>query len=126
MRKAAARRPETVVPLRFTAAAGGRRLCAVTEGHDGDAVLAGLVPEICLDTAVSEDQSSGGEAFEHEVVALERRSLGVLVEVGLEGDLQDLAGVGPLGGDQLGALGEAAVRCGRVRGRPGPPCGGTD
>src|SRR5215468_2322403 len=109
MRKVAARRRETVVPRRFTAAAGGRRLCAVTEGHDGDAELAGLVPEICLDAAIAEDKSSSGEAVEHKVVTLERRSLGVPVEVGLEGDLRDLAGVSPLGGDQLGALGEAAV-----------------
>ena len=42
------------------AAAGGRRLCAVTEGPDGDAELAGLVAEVCLDGAVAEDESSGG------------------------------------------------------------------
>ena len=38
------------------------------------------------------------------VVALERRCLGVLGPVGLEGDLRHLAVVGPFGGDEFGAL----------------------
>ena len=48
--------------------------------------------------------------FEHCVVALERRGLGVLGPVGLEGDLRHLAVVGPAGGDQLGALRRAAMQ----------------
>ena len=44
------------------------------------------------------------------VVALERRGLGVLRPVGLEGDLRNLSVVGPLGGDQFGALGRSAMQ----------------
>ena len=47
---------------------------------------------------------------QHLVVALERRGLGVLGPVGLEGDLRNLAVVGPAGGDALGALRRAAVQ----------------
>ena len=44
------------------------------------------------------------------VVAFERRRLGVLGPVGLEGDLRHLAVVGPFGGDEFGALRRSAVQ----------------
>src|SRR5712671_7690003 len=47
---------------------------------------------------------------EHLIVAPEGRGLGVAGPVGLEGDLGDLAGVGPGGGDALGAPRGAAVQ----------------
>ena len=50
------------------------------------------------------------QLVEYRIVALEWRGLGMLRPVGLEGDLRDLAVVGPLGGDQLGALWRSAVQ----------------
>ena len=53
-----------------------------------------------------------GQCFEHLVVAVERPRLGVTRPVGFEGDLSDLAIVGPAGGDALGPSGA-------------PPCSNT-
>ena len=51
-----------------------------------------------------------GSTFEHPIVALERRGLGVPGPVRLEGDLRHLAVVGPAGGDALGALRRTAMQ----------------
>ena len=56
------------------------------------------------------DQDADRQRLEHRVVALERRGLGVLGPVGLEGDLRHLAVIGPAGGDALGALRRSAVQ----------------
>src|SRR3546814_8731314 len=50
------------------------------------------------------------DLVEQLVVALEGRGVAVAVPVGLEGDLHDLAVVGPAGGDALGAAGRSEER----------------
>ena len=54
--------------------------------------------------------SPTGSVLQKLIVALEGRGLGVARPVGLEGDLRDLAAVGPAGCDALGALRCAAVQ----------------
>ena len=66
--------------------------------HDRDAELAGLVREIVLNPGSGEVDDPDRHGVEHRVVALERRCLGVLGPVGLEGDLRDLAVAGPFRG----------------------------
>ena len=51
-----------------------------------------------------------GTSARSSVVALEGRGLAVAIPVGLEGDLRDLAAVGPAGGDALGATRRAAMQ----------------
>ena len=50
-----------------------------------------------------EDNEADRHGFQHLIVALERRRLGVTCPIGLEDDLRDLASFGPAGGDALGA-----------------------
>ncbi len=71
---------------------------------DWDAMLSSLVGEILLDTGARKHDDPDGKHLQHCVVAFERRGLGVSGPVGLEGDLRDLAVIGPFGGNALGAL----------------------
>ena len=64
-----------------------------------------LVGEVGGDARAGESDETGGQRFEHLIVALEGRRLGVLGPVGLEDNLRDLVVIGPTGGDALGALG---------------------
>lgn len=67
-----------------------------------DAKLPSLVCEIVLDACAGEDDDADGQDIEDLIVALERGGLGGACPVRLEGDLHDLAGLGPFGGDQFG------------------------
>ena len=64
-----------------------------------DSQLPGLVGEVGGDAGAGEGDETGGQRFEHLIVALEGRGLGVLGPVGLEDDLRDLVVIGPAGGD---------------------------
>lgn len=77
---------------------------------DRNAQLLGFIGEIVLDSRAREMHYADRQLVKHRVVALEWSGLGMLRPVGLEGDLRDLAIVGPLGGDQLGTLGVSAVQ----------------
>ena len=81
-----------------------RSRAALREAVDRDAHLAGLVGEVFLDPGSGEDDDPDRHGFEHPVVALEWRGLGVLGPVGLEGDLRHLAVVGPGGRDAFGTF----------------------
>ncbi len=61
------------------------------------------------------DDDADRHGFEHLIVALERRRLGVTRPVGFEDDLRRLAIVGPAGGDALGATRATAVQQHHVR-----------
>ena len=63
-----------------------------------------FVGEIAGDAGAGEDDDARGHDLEHAVVALEGSGLAVGGPVGLEGDLRDLAMIGPAGGRLLGAL----------------------
>jgi hypothetical protein len=52
-----------------------------------DAQLSGLVCEVGGDAGAGEGDETGGQCFEHLIVALEGRGLGVPGPVGLEDDL---------------------------------------
>ena len=69
-----------------------------------DAELFGLVGEVFLDAIAREDEHAHREHVQHGVVALERCGLGVFGPVGFEGDLRDLPGLGPFGGEEFCAL----------------------
>ncbi len=87
-------------------------LCAsrpLLELHDRDTQLLGFVGQVLLDAIAREDEDAHGQHFEHGVVALEGRGLGVLGPLGLEGDLRHAPGFGPFGGDEFRALGAATV-----------------
>src|SRR5215472_14258956 len=86
-----------------------RRSCAAVELPDRDAELLGLVGEVGGDAGAREHDDPDRHHGEHLVVAPERCSLGVAGPVGHEGDLRDLASVGPGGGDALGAPRAAAM-----------------
>src|SRR6266851_6807278 len=86
-----------------------RRSCAAVELPDRDAELFGLVGEVRGDAGAWKYDDPDRHHGEYLVVAPERCGLGVAGPVGLEGDLRDLAGVGPGGGDALGAPRAAAV-----------------
>ena len=90
---------------------GKRRLRAVHPGPpDRDAEPAGLVGEVAWMPVPGKTRAPVGKAASICVVALERRGLGVLRPVRLEGDLRHLAVIGPAGGDALGALRRSAVQ----------------
>jgi hypothetical protein len=61
------------------------------------------------DAGAGEDHNTGWQDFEHAVIALERRGLAVAGPVGPEGDLRDLAVIGPAGGGFLRAFRRAAM-----------------
>src|SRR5258708_39215379 len=86
-----------------------RRSCAAVELPDWDAELLGLVSDVCRDAGARKHDDPDRHDGKHLIVAPERCGLGVADPVGLESDLGDLAGVGPGGGDALGALWAAAV-----------------
>src|SRR3546814_8599169 len=71
------------------------RAASLPEIEQRDAELAGLVGEVVLDTRARKHDDADRQHVQHLIVALERRGLGVLRPVGLEGDLRHLAGVGP-------------------------------
>lgn len=78
------------------------RAAPLAEVKGFDAELAGLVCEIVLDACAGEDEDADGEDIEDLIVALEGGGFGVACSVGFEGDLHNLAGLGPFGGDQVG------------------------
>ncbi len=80
---------------------------AEIKGFDGE--LAGLVCEIVLDAGAGEDDDTDGQDVEDLIVALEGGGFGVARPVGFEGDLHDLAGLDPFGGDQFGTARRSAV-----------------
>src|SRR6267154_2040560 len=86
-----------------------RRSCGAVELPDRDAELLGLVGEVRGDAGARKYDDPDRHHGEHLVVAPERCGLGMAGPVGLEGDLGDLAGVGPGGGGALGAPRAAAV-----------------
>ncbi len=87
---------------------GGLR--PLLELQDRDAELLGLVGEVFLDAIARKDENAHGEHVQHGVVALEGCGLGVFGPVRLEGNLRDLAGFGPFGGDEFGTLGASPVQ----------------
>ena len=80
-----------------------------------DAELLRLVGEVGGDAGAGENDNARGQDFEDAVVALEGRRLAVAGPVGLEGDLRNLAAIGPAGGGLLGAFGAAAMDEDHVR-----------
>ncbi len=74
-----------------------------------DAERGRLVGEIVGYVGGREDHESDRQHVQHAVVALEGRDLAFARPVRLEGDLGDVALVGPAGGDALGARGGAAI-----------------
>lgn len=82
------------------------------EFPDIDAEPTGLIAKVVGDAGTGKDDDARWHDRKHVVVAAKRGGLGVLVPVGLEGDLGDLAGLGPAGGDTLGAFGRAP--CSRI------------
>jgi hypothetical protein len=81
-----------------------RSRAAAPELPNRNAELLGLVGEVVLNAGAGEHHDPDRQHVENLVVAFERRGLGVLGPVGLEGDLRHLAVVGPFGGDEFGAL----------------------
>jgi hypothetical protein len=80
-------------------------ICEVgDEFPNGDAELPRLVGQVLLIAGAGEDHDADRQHVEHLIVALERRCLGVFGPIGFEGDLRDLAVVGPAGCDAFGAL----------------------
>jgi hypothetical protein len=85
-------------------------VAALAEIEERDAELPGLVSEVIGNAGAGEDHKADWQTFEQLVVALERRRLGVPRPVRLEDNLRHVAGIGPAGGDLLGAAGIAAVQ----------------
>src|SRR5208283_657806 len=91
-------------------ASNRRSRAALVESPHGDAEFPRLVGEVGGDPRAGESDDADRQYVEHLVVALERRGLGVLRPVGLEGDLRNLSMIGPFGCDALGALRRASVQ----------------
>ena len=91
-------------------ASNRRSRAALVERPHGDAEFARLVGEVRGDPRAGESDDADRQHVEHLVVALERRRLGVLGPVGLEGDLRNLSMIGPFRCDALGALRRASVQ----------------
>src|SRR6266852_3556418 len=88
-----------------------RRSCAaIAEFPNRDPDPLGFADEIVLNAAAREEDDADRHGVEHLVIALERCSLGVPGPIGIEGDLLDVAVVGPTGGDTRGALRRTAVQ----------------
>src|SRR5579885_1299689 len=62
---------------------------------DRDAELTRLVGEDCRNARAGSDDDADRQGFEHLVVALEGRGLGVTLPSRLEGDLRHVAMIGP-------------------------------
>jgi len=101
--------------LRVGGSEDGRRRSRAAEFPNGNAEASRLVGKIVLDSSAREMHDADRHKFEHAVVALERRRLGVLGPVRLEGDLWNLPGDRPFGGDQFGTLWRAAMDQDHVR-----------
>src|SRR6201989_2089297 len=86
-----------------------RRRSRVAEFPDGDAQSLRLVGEVVLDSSARKMHDADWQQFEHRVVALERRCLGMSGPVWLERDLWHLPGGRPFRGDQFGALWRAGT-----------------
>src|SRR5690242_4561069 len=86
-------------PARRMARRSGRG--ALAEIPDLDAELARLVGEIGLDARTGEDDDAFGHELEHDVVALERRRVAVLVPVGLARILRHVTIARPARGNVL-------------------------
>jgi hypothetical protein len=68
----------------------------------------GLVGEVVLDSVAGEDQDADWQGFEHGIVALEGRGLGMCGPVGTECDLRDVSV--PAMGDVLAMMRRTAFR----------------
>lgn len=75
-----------------------------TEVEQRDAKFPRFVGEVVLNTGAWKNDDTNRKRVEHLIVAPERRGLGMFCPVGLEGDLGNLAVVGPAGSYALGAL----------------------
>jgi hypothetical protein len=75
-----------------------------------DAEGLGLDGEVFADAGAGEDDDPDWQGLQHLVVALEWRGLGVACPIRPEGNLDDLAVVGPAGGGALGAARAAAIQ----------------
>ena len=80
------------------------------EAPDRNAHLAGFIGEVGRDARARKRDQAGRKRFEHLVVALERRGLGVPVPIGFEHDLRHLAVIGPAGGCAFGAARRPAMK----------------
>src|SRR5439155_12339709 len=85
-----------------------RRRSRAAKFPNGNAEAFRLVGKVVLDSRAREMHDADRNEFEHGVVALERRRLGMLRPVGLESDLRHLPVGRPFGGDQFGAFWRAA------------------
>lgn len=81
-----------------------RSRAAGPKAIDRDAHLAGLVGQVVLNTRTGKDDDPDRHDAEHLVVALEGCCLGMSCPVRFEGDLCDLAVIGPGGRDAFRAL----------------------
>src|SRR6478672_3159173 len=86
----------------------GRRSRAAEFPHR-DAEPLCLVGKVVLDSRAREMHDADRQQFEHGVVALEGRCLGMFCPVRLESDLWHLPAGRPFGGDQFCALWRAAM-----------------
>src|SRR3546814_5652259 len=80
-----------------------------------DAHRLGLVVQIVLDAGAGQDVDASRQCVQERVVGLELRGLLVPVPVGLEGDLRDVALIGPEGSDLLAARRRCPVRQDHLR-----------
>src|SRR3546814_18962736 len=87
------------------------RAASLPESEQRDAELAGLVGEVVLDARARKHDDADRQHVQHLIVALERRGLGVLRPVGLEGDLRHLAGVGPFRSEERRVGKECVSTC---------------
>ena len=69
-----------------------------------------LVAQVLLNAGAGEDDDADRQHIEYLIVALERRCLRMFGPIRFEGDLRNLAVVGPAGGDTLGALRRTTVQ----------------
>src|SRR5208337_1763967 len=111
-----AKKPLALAVARYTILAGemsaqekrrSRAALPMIENRNAEALR--LVGEIAGDAGAGEDDDARGHDLKHVIVAFERRGLAVGGPVGLEGDLRDLAMIGPAGGGFLSALRRAAM-----------------
>ena len=80
------------------------------EFPNSDAEASGFVGQVVLDSRAREVHDADWQQLEHGVVPSEWCGLRMLGPVGLEGDLRDLAGVCPAGGDAFSTFRGTAMQ----------------
>src|SRR6266436_59951 len=93
-----------IVCRKGRASTGRRSSAALVELPDRNADLLRLVGEVRRDSGAGKYDDADRQDFEHLIVALERRCLGIAIPVGLEGDWRNLAVVGPASRNAICAL----------------------